>query len=533
MSDVFISHSSKDKEIADKVVSYLEERGVSCWIAPRNIVPGSEWAASINTAITATRVFLIIYSANSSQSKQVVREISLAESRKDVFIIPYKIDDTPLSGTFEYYLSAEHWITADVSKNSYNLEGLYNLIIGITGKNVQNITNNTFIDIDSVHIHSKSEGEPPKPENKKTGSRRPLIIAASAAAAVIAAAVIITAAVSCGKPQTAPVSSVSSQASYEKSVTDQSVSGMTWDSDGYEIIGTYTGEVNEKGRPHGKGKLTGSFTDKNKERIELSYEGGFKNGQFDGRKSSVTLSGRTKAGESYSSFYFSDFKDNLANDSKPFTKQVFTDYTREWDIPYVNGAVEGEGTLTVTFTDLSYDIRKKTVEGNWKNDKIHGNATVTTSYDKSAKEDKIVYVGEYENDQKTGKGVETRYDKNGDIIVRDGEWANDFFNGKGTVTVTNADENAEVKKLVSEGSYINNKMKGEGKITYYYASGAYLIEEGEFTDNSSYAGSQTFFDEENRVKYKAEGNFKDGELSSGTVTRYDNDGNVTEYKTIE
>jgi hypothetical protein len=38
--DIFISYSSIDKEVADKVCSILEENGISCWMAPRNITPG-------------------------------------------------------------------------------------------------------------------------------------------------------------------------------------------------------------------------------------------------------------------------------------------------------------------------------------------------------------------------------------------------------------------------------------------------------------------------------------------------------------
>ncbi|MBV8722991.1 MAG: toll/interleukin-1 receptor domain-containing protein, partial [Candidatus Eremiobacteraeota bacterium] len=34
---VFISHSSKDREIADAICRHLEAMGVSCWIAPRDI----------------------------------------------------------------------------------------------------------------------------------------------------------------------------------------------------------------------------------------------------------------------------------------------------------------------------------------------------------------------------------------------------------------------------------------------------------------------------------------------------------------
>ena len=39
---VFISHSSKDKEIAEKVCLFLEANSVPCWIAPRDVTPGPE-----------------------------------------------------------------------------------------------------------------------------------------------------------------------------------------------------------------------------------------------------------------------------------------------------------------------------------------------------------------------------------------------------------------------------------------------------------------------------------------------------------
>lgn len=136
MADVFISHSSKDKEIAEKVLKFFEERDLSCWIAPRDIVPGTEWAAAINAAITASKVFLIIYTANSAESSQVSREISLAETKQGVFVVPYKTDDTPLVGSFEYYLVGSHFISADYSKNDYKLEELYTQVADIVGGNI-------------------------------------------------------------------------------------------------------------------------------------------------------------------------------------------------------------------------------------------------------------------------------------------------------------------------------------------------------------------------------------------------------------
>lgn len=136
MADVFISHSSKDKEIAEKVLNFFEGRGLNCWIAPRDIVPGTEWAAAINAAITASKVFLIIYTANSAESSQVSREISLAETKQGVFVVPYKTDDTPLVGSFEYYLIGSHFISADYSKKDYKLEELYTQVADIVGGSI-------------------------------------------------------------------------------------------------------------------------------------------------------------------------------------------------------------------------------------------------------------------------------------------------------------------------------------------------------------------------------------------------------------
>ena len=49
--DVFISYSSKDKAIADAICATMEQAGVRCWIAPRDILPGMNWGASIVQAL--------------------------------------------------------------------------------------------------------------------------------------------------------------------------------------------------------------------------------------------------------------------------------------------------------------------------------------------------------------------------------------------------------------------------------------------------------------------------------------------------
>jgi hypothetical protein len=59
--DVFISHSHSDKALADAACARLEERGIRCWITPRDIPPGGDWAAAITEAIASARVFVLFF----------------------------------------------------------------------------------------------------------------------------------------------------------------------------------------------------------------------------------------------------------------------------------------------------------------------------------------------------------------------------------------------------------------------------------------------------------------------------------------
>jgi hypothetical protein len=40
--DVFVSYSSKDKIIADSIVASMEQNGVRCWYAPRDMKPSED-----------------------------------------------------------------------------------------------------------------------------------------------------------------------------------------------------------------------------------------------------------------------------------------------------------------------------------------------------------------------------------------------------------------------------------------------------------------------------------------------------------
>lgn len=109
--DVFISHSSKDKVMADAICAGLEAHGIRCWIAPRDVQPGEEWTKAIVDAITECKVFLLVFSANTNNSSQIVKEVDCA-TRDQKTIIPFRIEDIDPTGSMKYYLGSLHWLDA-------------------------------------------------------------------------------------------------------------------------------------------------------------------------------------------------------------------------------------------------------------------------------------------------------------------------------------------------------------------------------------------------------------------------------------
>ena len=109
--DVLISYSNADKTIADAVCAILEKRGVRCWIAPRDISPGAEWASAIAEAIPSSRILVLIHSKSSNESRQVMREVERAV-HYDLTIVPFRIEEVALSRSLEYFISSCHWLDA-------------------------------------------------------------------------------------------------------------------------------------------------------------------------------------------------------------------------------------------------------------------------------------------------------------------------------------------------------------------------------------------------------------------------------------
>jgi TIR domain len=110
--DIFVSYCTKsDRDAAYNLVTYTESRGIECWIAPRDVQGGMEWAAEIVNAITVAKVMVLIFSARANSSPQVQREVMLAAHR-GVRVVPFRIEDVTPSASLEYFLGGHQWLDA-------------------------------------------------------------------------------------------------------------------------------------------------------------------------------------------------------------------------------------------------------------------------------------------------------------------------------------------------------------------------------------------------------------------------------------
>ena len=108
---VFISYSKADKPTADAICHALEEEGIRCWIAPRDLEPGLDWMDGITKAIAQVEVLVLVFSSHANRSPHVGREVALALD-EEVTTIPFRIEEVTPSRALRYCISNTHWLDA-------------------------------------------------------------------------------------------------------------------------------------------------------------------------------------------------------------------------------------------------------------------------------------------------------------------------------------------------------------------------------------------------------------------------------------
>jgi len=89
----------------------LEERGVRCWIAPRDVKPGASYGDEIIRGIETSSAFILVLSSASNESDFVAREVERAISKKKA-VLPVRIENVEPSRALQLFISGTQWVDA-------------------------------------------------------------------------------------------------------------------------------------------------------------------------------------------------------------------------------------------------------------------------------------------------------------------------------------------------------------------------------------------------------------------------------------
>ena len=130
---MFISYATKNADIAQYVVEKIERRGKRCFIAPRDINSGADYASEIIRGISNSLAVLLIFSSESDKSAYVLREINSAVSRNKT-IIPLRIENFLPSEALEFYLGPSHWLDAFPQVLDTHLDSILSILKGLSAQ---------------------------------------------------------------------------------------------------------------------------------------------------------------------------------------------------------------------------------------------------------------------------------------------------------------------------------------------------------------------------------------------------------------
>ncbi|PHM09745.1 TIR domain-containing protein [Nostoc sp. 'Peltigera malacea cyanobiont' DB3992] len=106
---VCVSYASADKAVARVIVEGLRSRNINVWLDDYELYPGTHWAESIRSAVSASAYFLLLLSKHlvnshwvSKETEAVLKELQ----NRDITFLPVLLEDCeiPLSlATYQFF----------------------------------------------------------------------------------------------------------------------------------------------------------------------------------------------------------------------------------------------------------------------------------------------------------------------------------------------------------------------------------------------------------------------------------------------
>lgn len=101
---IFVSYSSKDYDVAENIKSMLEDKGISCWMAPSSIPVGADYSEVIVDAIEGSSGVLLVLTENSQESKWVPKELDIAITA-DKSVFPVHMDSSKINKKIHFRIT--------------------------------------------------------------------------------------------------------------------------------------------------------------------------------------------------------------------------------------------------------------------------------------------------------------------------------------------------------------------------------------------------------------------------------------------
>ena len=142
--DIFVCHRSTDIDVAEQVVTELEEDSHKCWISTRNLRPNDtiNYWDNITKAINSCSIFLVISSEDAMMSKDIKSEINIAKSLGKARV-EYKIDNSVHTSLFNDFFDGKMWVDG----------------VGNTKRQLADLCIRSFREIDRAKYEKSMEGK--------------------------------------------------------------------------------------------------------------------------------------------------------------------------------------------------------------------------------------------------------------------------------------------------------------------------------------------------------------------------------------
>ncbi len=170
---IFISYASVQRELAMQICSFLEAQGKQCWIAPRDVPPGTNYGEEIIKGLDECDGVLLVYDKAANESQHVLREVERAVS-KSLPIVVYRVEDVMPTKAMEYFLYSIQWLDAKEGGE-------------VSLQEIDRALNDRVADATEKKKAAEKETAEPAPEKKKW------LLPVAAAAVVLLLGIAVTA----------------------------------------------------------------------------------------------------------------------------------------------------------------------------------------------------------------------------------------------------------------------------------------------------------------------------------------------------